>query len=53
MIIAASERVHRNPKYWKYPDTFNPKNFLDENGKFQPAKEGYMPFVIGKFWNLI
>ena len=37
----------RDPRYWKYPDTFNVKNFLDDNGKFvcQPQ---FMPFGWGK-----
>ncbi|KAL7859026.1 hypothetical protein SRHO_G00141730 [Serrasalmus rhombeus] len=33
-------------EHWKYPDTFNPENFLDEKGQF--CKNDYfLPFSLG------
>ncbi len=38
--------MYRDPKYWKYPDEFNPKNFLTDSGEY--VKSPYlMPFAIG------
>ena len=38
--------MNKDPKIWKYPEEFNPENFLDENGIFQ--KSPYlMTFSIG------
>ncbi|XP_050952957.1 cytochrome P450 2B4-like [Labeo rohita] len=31
---------------WKYPDTFNPENFLDDNGHFFKP-ESFLPFSLG------
>lgn len=46
-VVANLTACHRDPKYWKYPDTFSPENFLDENGKFVEDHEGFVPFGIG------
>ncbi|KAG9269334.1 cytochrome P450 2B4-like isoform X1 [Astyanax mexicanus] len=32
--------------HWKYPDTFNPENFLDEKGQFC-KKDAFLPFSLG------
>ncbi|KTF78369.1 hypothetical protein cypCar_00043767 [Cyprinus carpio] len=32
--------------HWKYPDTFNPENFLDDNGNFFKP-ESFLPFSLG------
>uniref|UniRef100_A0A8C1QQ43 Uncharacterized protein n=1 Tax=Cyprinus carpio TaxID=7962 RepID=A0A8C1QQ43_CYPCA len=32
--------------HWKYPDTFNPENFLDDNGHFFKP-ESFLPFSLG------
>ncbi|KAL7863970.1 hypothetical protein AOLI_G00153900 [Acnodon oligacanthus] len=32
--------------HWKYPDTFNPENFLDEKGQFC-RNEAFLPFSLG------
>ncbi|XP_030642012.1 cytochrome P450 2B4 [Chanos chanos] len=32
--------------HWKYPDTFNPENFLDEKGQFC-KQESFLPFSLG------
>jgi len=38
--------IMRNPKYWKYPEEFNPENFLDDNGGFQ-MNEAFVPYGMG------
>ena len=39
---------HKDPKYWREPEKFIPERFIDENEKFKPQKESFMPFGIGK-----
>ncbi|KAL3271394.1 hypothetical protein HHI36_021876 [Cryptolaemus montrouzieri] len=36
--------IHRNPKYFKDPETFNPMRFADDNTQFRFA---YIPFSAG------
>uniref|UniRef100_A0A8C6QPY6 Cytochrome P450 2J6 n=1 Tax=Nannospalax galili TaxID=1026970 RepID=A0A8C6QPY6_NANGA len=38
--------LHRDPKEWATPDTFNPEHFL-ENGQFK-KRESFLPFSMGK-----
>nr|XP_020848754.1 cytochrome P450 2J2-like [Phascolarctos cinereus] len=38
--------LHRDPKEWATPETFNPEHFL-ENGQFK-KREFFLPFSIGK-----
>ncbi|XP_072505767.1 LOW QUALITY PROTEIN: cytochrome P450 2J2-like [Notamacropus eugenii] len=38
--------LHRDPKEWATPETFNPEHFL-ENGQFK-KRESFLPFSIGK-----
>ncbi|XP_077137832.1 cytochrome P450 2K1-like [Ranitomeya variabilis] len=45
-IIANLASVLTEPKHWKFPDTFNPSNFLDEEGNFQGNK-AFIPFSAG------
>jgi cytochrome P450 len=40
--------IHRDPRYWKYPNKFYPGHFLDEKGNLNPSPKGFMPFGIGK-----
>ncbi|TRY72357.1 hypothetical protein TCAL_01006 [Tigriopus californicus] len=46
-VIANMTSCHRSPDYWKKPNEFYPAHFLDENGKFVDAKEGFVPYGIG------
>ncbi|XP_075717978.1 cytochrome P450 2J2-like [Rhinoderma darwinii] len=46
MIIANLASVHMDSTQWKFPDTFNPANFLDEEGNFQ-ANKAFLPFSAG------
>ena len=40
--------LHRDPNYWKDPETFNPERFLDENGKLSIKPESWLPFSAGR-----
>ncbi|XP_051020370.1 cytochrome P450 2J4-like [Acomys russatus] len=46
MILTNLTALHRDPKVWATPDTFNPKHFL-ENGQFK-KRESFLPFSMGK-----
>ncbi|KAB7505059.1 Cytochrome P450 [Armadillidium nasatum] len=48
IVIPNIETCHKDPKYWKHPNTFSIDNFLDEDGKFIRNKEGYLPFGLGR-----
>ncbi|XP_052572809.1 cytochrome P450 2J4-like isoform X2 [Peromyscus californicus insignis] len=46
MVLTNLTALHRDPKEWATPDTFNPEHFL-ENGQFK-KRESFLPFSIGK-----
>uniref|UniRef100_G3WH64 Cytochrome P450 family 2 subfamily J member 2 n=1 Tax=Sarcophilus harrisii TaxID=9305 RepID=G3WH64_SARHA len=46
MMMTNLTALHRDPKEWATPETFNPEHFL-ENGQFK-KKESFVPFSIGK-----
>ena len=37
-----------DPEYWDEPEKFNPKRFINEQGKFECKNPAMMPFSIGK-----
>lgn len=40
------EAAHKDPKYWKDPNEFNPSRWLDEEGKLK-QNEAFLPFSLG------
>ncbi|KAM5247182.1 cytochrome P450 2J2 [Ctenodactylus gundi] len=46
MILTNLTALHRDPKEWATPNTFNPEHFL-ENGQFK-KRESFLPFSVGK-----
>ncbi|KAM8999286.1 cytochrome P450 2J2 [Sarcophilus harrisii] len=46
MIMTNLTALHRDPKEWATPETFNPEHFL-ENGEFK-KRESFLPFSVGK-----
>ncbi|XP_034359477.1 cytochrome P450 2J4-like [Arvicanthis niloticus] len=46
VILTNLTALHRDPKEWATPDTFNPEHFL-ENGQFK-MRDSFLPFSIGK-----
>ncbi|CAO2588149.1 Cytochrome P450 2J3 [Lemmus lemmus] len=46
MVLTNLTALHRDPKEWATPDTFNPEHFL-ENGQFK-KRESFLPFSMGK-----
>ncbi|XP_018027004.1 cytochrome P450 2L1-like isoform X2 [Hyalella azteca] len=48
VVLACAEMCHRDPAHWKHPDKFYPEHFLDNEGKLDGKKEGFLPFSIGR-----
>ena len=46
IIFGSVHWVMRHEDFWKYPNEFNPENFLDENGKFVTS-EAFIPYGLG------
>ncbi|XP_058513237.1 cytochrome P450 2J1-like isoform X1 [Ochotona princeps] len=46
LVMTNLTALHKDPKEWATPDTFNPEHFL-ENGQFK-KKDSFLPFSIGK-----
>jgi cytochrome P450 len=47
MVVPMLSSLANNEKVYKYPDEFNPENFLDQNGKLQ-IPDKHFPFGLGK-----
>ncbi|KAL7863965.1 hypothetical protein AOLI_G00153850 [Acnodon oligacanthus] len=45
-IMVNIKAILTDKQHWKYPDTFNPENFLDEKGQFC-RNEAFLPFSLG------
>ncbi|KAF4096331.1 cytochrome P450 2D6 isoform X2 [Onychostoma macrolepis] len=45
-IFTNLRAILSDKEHWKYPDTFNPENFLDGNGQFFKS-ESFLPFSLG------
>ncbi|KAA0192550.1 Cytochrome P450 CYP3213C, partial [Hyalella azteca] len=48
VLMGHAGSCHGDPQVWQRPDEFYPPHFLDENGKFCPKKNGFIPFSIGR-----
>ncbi|XP_073678983.1 cytochrome P450 2B4-like [Garra rufa] len=46
VVFANLTAILTDKKHWKYPNTFNPENFLDDNGHFF-RPESFLPFSLG------
>ena len=49
-VIPYIKSVHFDKSYYKYPDAFNPENFLNAEGQFQMV-EAFVPFSKGESLN--
>ena len=49
LIVANLYSIHRDPRYWKNPEKFDPLRFLDENKKLL-RPDGFAPFLIGELF---
>jgi len=47
LVLANFSACHRSPQHWTQPDTFNPDNFLTEEGGLVEDKEGFLPYGVG------
>jgi long-chain fatty acid omega-monooxygenase len=47
VVLANLFSIHRDPRWWKNPEKFDPFRFLDENMKLT-RPDGFAPFSIGK-----
>merc|ERR1712150_61215 len=47
MVMPSLYSVHRDPKVWPDPHTFDPRRFLDSEGNVR-TKEELIPFSLGK-----
>nr|XP_023507020.1 cytochrome P450 2F2-like [Equus caballus] len=46
-VIPLLVSAHRDPTQFKDPDSFNPRNFLNNEGEFQ-SNDAFTPFALGK-----
>ncbi|XP_072552137.1 cytochrome P450 2J4-like isoform X1 [Salminus brasiliensis] len=45
-ILSNLTAIMTDRQHWKHPDTFNPENFLDENGQFC-KNDSFLAFSVG------
>ena len=48
MVLANFYALHRDPKYWKEAETFDPTRFLNEDGTLNAKPSSYLPFSSGR-----
>ncbi|XP_042236141.1 cytochrome P450 2L1-like isoform X2 [Homarus americanus] len=48
MVSGSIASCHSDPQYWDHPEEFRPERFLDESGKLNVPKDGFLPFGVGK-----
>ena len=48
MVVGNTFALHREPKYWKDAETFDPTRFLHEDGTLNAKPESYLPFSAGR-----
>lgn len=48
MVLANLYALHRDPKHWKNPETFDPTRFLNKDGTLNTKPESYLPFSTGR-----
>lgn len=48
MVLANLYALHRDPKHWKNPETFDPTRFLNKDGTLNTKPESYLPFSAGR-----
>lgn len=48
MIMPFQWGIHMNPSIWKNPDEFDPRRFIDSEGRFVKHRD-FIPFQTGKF----
>ncbi|XP_072263162.1 cytochrome P450 2J6-like [Pyxicephalus adspersus] len=46
VVLTDLSSLHYDEKYWKYPNEFNPENFLNEDGELVKV-EAFLPFSAG------
>ncbi|KAB7507567.1 Cytochrome P450 2L1 [Armadillidium nasatum] len=48
IVFPCEKYIHYDKKVYNSPEIFNPKRFLDSEGKFVNPKEGFIAFGMGK-----
>ncbi|XP_078311740.1 steroid 17-alpha-hydroxylase/17,20 lyase-like [Crassostrea virginica] len=48
VVVGNTFALHRDPKYWKDAETFDPTRFLYEDGTLNAKPESYLPFSAGR-----
>ena len=46
--MSCLEVCHKDPQLWEKPEILYPEHFLDEDGKLDSKKDGFLPFSVGK-----